>query len=112
MNDFDTQPANEKQKKYFFKLCDMLGIDQIKAKEKAKIKFGLQSFSDIGINQISELIDALKTKMEDKTSTALQALIELHSKDNFDTGEVNKIGETYPEHLAKAIIKYFYVQEK
>lgn len=58
----NNRPASKLQIKMFFALLTDLGQDLEKAKEKAKQKFDLESFTAITSPQIGELIDLLKEK--------------------------------------------------
>jgi len=59
-------PASEKQIKYFFVLCRDLGYTAEDAKERAKKKYKLDHFNEITSDQLSQLIDLLLKKMEEK----------------------------------------------
>lgn len=58
--------ASTQQVRYFFALSKDVGLDADVAKEKAKAKFNLDSFSSITSQQIRILIDLLKQRSEDK----------------------------------------------
>ena len=59
--------ASEQQRKLFFALCHDAEIDSEKAKEKAKKKFGVDSFLSLSSFQISELIEKLQEKIDTKS---------------------------------------------
>ena len=54
--------ASEAQRKLFFALAKEAGFEADAIKERAKKKFGLESFSEISSKQISELIETLQEK--------------------------------------------------
>ena len=56
--------ASLAQKKLFFALAKERGFEPDVIKEKAKRKFGLESFSTISSSQISELIETLQGNTE------------------------------------------------
>lgn len=53
MNDF------ERKRRWFFALCRELGYDIVVARNKARARFNLTSFSEIQEFQLDELIDRL-----------------------------------------------------
>lgn len=59
-------PATIKQKKMFFALCNALGHNPERAKEKAKEKFKLLSFADVTKEQANWLIDKLLDQVDAK----------------------------------------------
>ena len=61
--------ASEAQRKLFFALCHDLGLESENAKERAKKKFGVDSFLSISSFQISELIEKLQDKLTKKERT-------------------------------------------
>lgn len=54
--------ASEQQRKLFFALVKEAGFEAEAMKERAKKKFGLESFNQITSAQVSELIDTLQEK--------------------------------------------------
>lgn len=56
---------SEPQKRLFFALCNNLGIDADKAKEKAKKKYGAEHFKDLTVEQAALLIDALEVRIDE-----------------------------------------------
>jgi len=58
--------ASEAQRKLFFALCHDLDADSEEMKERAKEKFGVDSFLSISSFQISELIEKLQEKLAKK----------------------------------------------
>jgi len=56
--------ASPEQRKFFFALGNQLSIEPTRLKERAKKKFGLESFTTITTAQLSELIDALQLRLE------------------------------------------------
>ncbi len=62
------EPASDKQKSYFFVLCQDLGYAADEAKERAKKKFKLESFTEITKTQLSELIDLLLKKIAEQNN--------------------------------------------
>ena len=57
------EPASEQQKKMFFAVANKLGLDPEETKERAKKKYGLESFKDINKAQLTTLIDILQQKI-------------------------------------------------
>lgn len=55
--------ATELQRRKFFALVHDLGINTTEAKERAKKKFNLKSFTEITSSQINELISAMEKKI-------------------------------------------------
>lgn len=53
-----------RKKRYFFVLCKKLGYDKIVAKERAKKRFQLKSFSEVKIHQLTFLIAKLEAEKE------------------------------------------------
>lgn len=64
MDDFEDTLATQKQKAKFFALCRELGYDSTEAKERAKARYNLESFSEISKNDLSYLIELLVDKIE------------------------------------------------
>lgn len=62
-------PVSPKQKAMFFALAHQLGYDAETVKERAKARYGLESFNDITTEQLSWLIDRL-LEQQTKRSTA------------------------------------------
>lgn len=56
---------SEPQKRLFFALCNNLGIDADRAKDKAKKKYGVEHFKDLSVEQAAELIDTLELRIEE-----------------------------------------------
>ena len=54
--------ASQAQVKLFFALAKEAGFEAETIKERAKKKFGLESFKEISSAQVSELIEKLQTK--------------------------------------------------
>jgi len=55
-----------RKKRWFFALCRDLGYDVEKAKDRAKLKFKLDSFTKIEEHQLDYLIDLLLIKKDEK----------------------------------------------
>lgn len=72
--------ASQAQIKLFFALVDERGFDKEEIKERAKKKFGLESFTKISSSQISELIEALQGKKETKPKEKHTHNFELEAK--------------------------------
>lgn len=62
----ETKFASERQRKLFFALVHDLGYDPEVAKERAKNKFGLDSFASITTSQLSSLIETLQDTLAQK----------------------------------------------
>lgn len=56
--------ASPQQKKMFFAVGHQLGIDPERLKERAKTKYGLMTFTDITVNQLTPLIDSLQERID------------------------------------------------
>ena len=93
----------------FFVLCSQLGWENEEAKEKAKKKYGLDSFANIGKDQISELIDKMSEKANASTKKALIAILDMYDFGEFMEGNNQPIPTTA---IVDQILKYFYVREK
>ena len=61
-DDINMTEASQSQTKLFFALAKEAGFEAEDIKERAKKKFGLESFSNISSSQISELIETLQEK--------------------------------------------------
>ena len=57
------QLATEPQRKKFFALAKDLGYEANIAKDRAKIKYNLESFTQITSEQISPIIDTMQNKL-------------------------------------------------
>ncbi len=53
------EPASAQQRRYFFALVKSLRYAPELAKQKAKAKYGVESFMDLSKFQMQKLIDAL-----------------------------------------------------
>jgi len=53
-----------RKKRWFFALCRELGYNVDKARNRAKLKFKLESFSDVQEHQLDYLIDMLLTERD------------------------------------------------
>ena len=69
------EPASEQQKKMFFALANKLGLDPDDTKDRAKKKYGLESFKDINKAQLTTLIDLLQQKIRDEKNKYLDSKI-------------------------------------
>jgi len=64
MNDFDELQASQRQKRLFFALCRQLNLDSNTIKEAVKRKYRLESFANISIIQLSEIIERMIAKLK------------------------------------------------
>lgn len=65
MTKVEPKPTTPQIRK-FFALCKELGVSDVTAKERAKAHFRVDSFTKIGQNQISELIEKLQVSVQKK----------------------------------------------
>lgn len=61
------EKASQPQVKLFFALCRDAGLNTETMKERAKKKFGLEHFTDINSDQISNLIELLQKQVPEHT---------------------------------------------
>lgn len=105
-----TDSMTEGQRKTFFKLATRLNIEN--AKEKAKEKFGVESFNDITKTQMSKMIDKMVNKVEDESKRSLIELLKLHIPTTFPKNIKPVDDQTYPEYIGEQIMEYFMVTPK
>jgi len=55
-----------RRRRHFFALVNKLGFDSEDAKERAKERFGVESFNDLTLKQLNILIGKLKARQEIK----------------------------------------------
>lgn len=122
MDEVNELQASTQQKRLFFALCNQLGWDCEKIKEKVKAKYKLDSFANVSKEQLSKVIDRMSNRANDKTGDALLAFFEMHLgfRDNeailagWDgskvEGEYSK--ENFPTYLTQELMKYFHVRPK
>lgn len=122
MDEVNDLQASTQQKRLFFALCNQLGWDSEKIKEKVKKKYKLDTFANVSKEQLSAVIDRLNNLANNKTEDALVEFFKMHmsfkeedealtafAKDKLDP---NYKKENFPTYLMQELMKYFYVRQK
>lgn len=104
--------ASQQQKRMFFALCNELGVDAETAKESIKKKYQIDSFANISKVQLTEIIDKMVNRINNKTQQALIEFIKMNNYQSFLDKEVGEEYANYPEFIAVELLKYFDVKEK
>ena len=122
MDEVNDLQASTQQKRLFFALCNQLGWDSDGAKDRVKKKYHLDSFANVSKEQLTEVIDIMTARADNKTETALVEFFKMHM--NFKEEEEaltafakDKLPEEYkkenfPQHLTTELMKYFAVRQK
>lgn len=104
--------ASQQQKRMFFALCNQLGWDADAAKEKVKLKYGLESFANISKDQLSDIIDKMDRRAGGATKKAIVAFLDMTDDLPYFLDNASNREMPMHEFIAEQMLKYFYIKEK